>query len=56
MSRLNPETGKREYLITRGKMNMHGKIMPIVNDKFAKIGRNELCLCGSGKKFKKCHL
>lgn len=21
-----------------------------------KIGRNELCPCGSGKKFKKCHL
>ena len=24
--------------------------------KDAKIGRNELCPCGSGKKFKKCHL
>ena len=21
-----------------------------------KIGRNDLCPCGSGKKFKKCHL
>ena len=21
----------------------------------AKIGRNELCSCGSGKKFKRCH-
>ncbi|MBW1828638.1 MAG: SEC-C domain-containing protein, partial [Deltaproteobacteria bacterium] len=21
-----------------------------------KIGRNELCPCGSGKKFKNCHL
>jgi uncharacterized protein YecA (UPF0149 family) len=22
---------------------------------FAKTGRNELCPCGSGKKFKQCH-
>ncbi|HJH15504.1 MAG TPA: SEC-C domain-containing protein, partial [Bilophila wadsworthia] len=21
-----------------------------------KIGRNDLCWCGSGKKYKKCHL
>ncbi|MFX8778298.1 SEC-C metal-binding domain-containing protein [Acinetobacter baumannii] len=25
-------------------------------DKQQKIGRNEKCPCGSGKKFKKCHL
>jgi preprotein translocase subunit SecA len=25
------------------------------NDLFAGVGRNELCPCGSGKKFKKCH-
>lgn len=24
--------------------------------KIPKIGRNRLCPCGSGKKFKKCHL
>jgi preprotein translocase subunit SecA len=24
--------------------------------KRAKIGRNDVCPCGSGKKFKKCHL
>ena len=24
------------------------------NDTIQKIGRNELCSCGSGKKFKKC--
>lgn len=22
----------------------------------ARVGRNDLCPCGSGKKFKKCHL
>lgn len=27
---------------------------PTIND--IKIGRNELCLCGSGKKFKNCCL
>lgn len=24
--------------------------------RFAKVGRNDPCPCGSGKKFKKCHL
>jgi uncharacterized protein YecA (UPF0149 family) len=23
--------------------------------RFAKVGRNELCPCGSGKKYKQCH-
>ena len=26
------------------------------NQKYSKLGRNESCSCGSGKKFKKCHL
>ena len=26
-----------------------------INNKGAKVGRNELCPCGSGKKYKKCH-
>ncbi|MFL6351336.1 MAG: preprotein translocase subunit SecA [Bryobacteraceae bacterium] len=26
-----------------------------VNNKGSKVGRNELCPCGSGKKYKKCH-
>ena len=25
------------------------------NDKFQKVGRNDKCPCGSGKKFKHCH-
>lgn len=25
------------------------------NDPYANVGRNDLCPCGSGKKFKKCH-
>ncbi len=34
------------------------KTAPIVkdpNDPYANVGRNDLCPCGSGKKFKKCH-
>jgi preprotein translocase subunit SecA len=25
------------------------------NDPYANVGRNDLCPCGSGKKFKNCH-
>lgn len=32
----------------------HHKQMPIRNEK--KVGRNEPCPCGSGKKYKKCCL
>ena len=28
---------------------------PKVNSEFENVGRNDLCPCGSGKKFKKCH-
>ena len=28
---------------------------PKVNSQYENVGRNELCPCGSGKKFKKCH-
>ena len=27
---------------------------PLVRDE-TKVGRNDLCPCGSGKKYKKCH-
>jgi uncharacterized protein YecA (UPF0149 family) len=27
-----------------------------VNTQVKNLGRNELCWCGSGKKYKKCHL
>jgi len=35
-----------------------GKAAPVVKDKadpFADVGRNDMCPCGSGKKYKKCH-
>lgn len=28
---------------------------PTVDPKMRKVGRNDLCPCGSGKKYKKCH-
>ncbi len=28
---------------------------PVVADEFAEVGRNDLCPCGSGKKYKRCH-
>ena len=40
------EIGKRSLLSTRVK--------PISNTHTTKIGRNEPCPCGSGKKYKKC--
>jgi len=32
----------------------HGPSVPYVRTE-AKVGRNEPCPCGSGKKYKKCH-
>ena len=29
--------------------------MELLNERFKGVGRNDLCPCGSGKKFKKCH-
>ncbi len=31
------------------------KAQPKINDEFEKVGRNQPCPCGSGKKFKHCH-
>ena len=33
---------------------MPSKVKPIVRD-MPKVGRNDPCPCGSGKKYKKCH-
>ena len=36
-------------------MNMnHSKAVIVIKQKKEKIGRNDLCFCGSGKKYKKC--
>jgi preprotein translocase subunit SecA len=28
---------------------------PAAGDEFARVGRNDPCPCGSGRKFKRCH-
>ncbi len=35
-----------------GETEVHAEV---VADEFAGVGRNDLCPCGSGKKFKRCH-
>ena len=42
--------GQRETAATR---TTQPKAQPVTSQK--KIGRNEPCPCGSGKKYKKCH-
>lgn len=37
-----------------GEVEVHGEQAP-VDDEFAGVGRNDLCPCGSGKKYKRCH-
>ena len=32
-----------------------GEQQPAAADPFAGVGRNALCPCGSGKKYKRCH-
>jgi uncharacterized protein len=45
-------------LNTRGKIKIFEGLETIENEMasaFPKVGRNDLCPCGSGKKYKKCH-
>ena len=37
-----------------GHAHSHGPQAPYVKPDHEKIGRNDPCACGSGKKFKKC--
>jgi preprotein translocase subunit SecA len=50
LSRL--QTGRQE-LAASGENNAPQKTAPVRVEK--QVGRNELCPCGSGKKFKQCH-
>ena len=47
------ETGMPEWEGANQKANQPEKAAPIVNEG-PKIGRNDLCTCGSGKKYKNC--
>ena len=44
----------RTYWRTHGARSAHPVNLPTVRDT-PKVGRNDPCPCGSGKKFKKCH-
>ncbi|MER7559948.1 preprotein translocase subunit SecA [Nocardioides sp. NPDC126508] len=39
----------------QGQAEAQGNTVTNADDPFAKVGRNEQCPCGSGKKFKQCH-
>ena len=38
-----------------GEAEVRGGTVTNAGDKFAGVGRNALCPCGSGVKFKRCH-
>ncbi|HET6694857.1 MAG TPA: SEC-C metal-binding domain-containing protein, partial [Pedococcus sp.] len=38
-----------------GEVEQRGQTVSNADDPYAGIGRNAMCPCGSGKKFKKCH-
>ena len=42
-------------VVTKEESNEREKAQNTKNDNFKKVGRNEKCPCGSGKKFKYCH-
>jgi preprotein translocase subunit SecA len=46
-------TAAAGFVSSGGSSTMQSK--PKVNSEFENVGRNDLCPCGSGKKFKKCH-
>ncbi len=46
------------YRLRKLELMYDGKISIMVQERVKwpkKIGRNELCPCGSGKKYKRCH-
>ena len=47
--------GPRDVILTDSDPPTELSAIPKSDPLFYKIGRNELCPCGSGKKFKKCH-
>jgi len=38
-----------------GEVDVRGDTVTNADDPYAGVGRNALCPCGSGKKYKKCH-
>jgi len=50
-------TGESDKTVTKSNKNTtnENQINPETIKKWGKVGRNELCPCGSGKKYKHCH-
>jgi len=46
--------GRRQTQGIDASKSKSGPVKPIVNEQ-PKVGRNDECPCGSGKKYKKCH-
>lgn len=53
MSKQQPAHGEAGHVHGPGCNHSHAPQAPVVREG-AKIGRNDPCVCGSGKKFKKC--
>ncbi|MDQ2663383.1 MAG: preprotein translocase subunit SecA [Candidatus Eremiobacteraeota bacterium] len=51
---LGPMPGKERGPVHTNRTDEDGAAKPVQRDQ-PKVGRNDLCPCGSGKKFKKCH-
>ncbi|NOZ07519.1 MAG: preprotein translocase subunit SecA [FCB group bacterium] len=49
----NPAPGVTASPVNQPQAQRPGKVQPVHVDK--KVGRNDPCPCGSGKKYKKCH-
>ena len=52
---INPLTGQDEMAMLGGEPVVSGERDPENPATWGKVGRNEACPCGSGKKFKHCH-
>ena len=42
-------------LVSNNKNNERKASLQVLDNHIKKIGRNEKCPCGSGKKYKQCH-
>jgi len=49
------ELRELQFLGTNGGGNGNGTADKTVSNGGPKVGRNDPCPCGSGKKYKKCH-
>ena len=53
--KLNPTTGEDEFALSDAPVVPKDQRNPNDPSTWGKIGRNEDCPCGSGKKYKHCH-